>query len=66
MVTGIECLLTDLRTGEEIKIPSIARARKYMNVDTNIIYGRLAVQEPLIINGYKLERIKNNGGLKND
>ena len=66
MAKAIECLLTDLRTGEVFKIPSIARARKYMLVDTNIIYGRLAAKEPLIINGYKLERIKNNGGLKND
>jgi len=54
---GIKCLLTDLRTGEAFVIPSIARARKFMNVNSNIIYGRLAVKEPLIINGYKLEKL---------
>lgn len=56
MEKAYKCLLTNLATGEEILLPSINAARKYINVSTNTLHYRLNKQQPCEINGFKLER----------
>lgn len=60
MASKISARLINLETGEEILLPSIQAARHQVNLSSAQIHYYLnkaeAMQQPCIINGYKLER----------
>lgn len=56
---GLECLVIDLETGEEILVPSMAAVRHIVNVNSNKIRYLLSLatpSNPCVINGYMVIR----------
>jgi hypothetical protein len=62
MAPKFKCLLTEIATGRTISLPSIQAARYYTHLSSAQIHYYLrkaeAMQQPCIIDGYKLERVK--------
>jgi hypothetical protein len=60
MAPKIKCLLTEMKTGRTISLPSIQAARFYTSLSSAQIHYYLmkaeALGQPCIIEGYKLER----------
>lgn len=60
MAPKIKCKLTNLETGKIFELDSIQAARHYTNLTSAQVHYYLkraeAMQQPCILNGYKLER----------
>jgi len=60
MADKLKCFLTEIATGRTISLPSIQAARHYTSLSSAQIHYYFrkaeAMQQPCIIEGYKLER----------